>query len=358
MIDNIKQIEKLSKLPDIILLYGEDDYSLDESLDYLIKKIVPQVSEQYDIDSLNANDIPLHNALDVCKSFPFVSEKRTVIIKNFDKYFSGKQSKKTMEKSPAAQYFLNPSEKTFLILTADVDSLNGLSKMLMSSKNQDKAFKTIKNAKFPFNIILDKYEWIEFPKVWESSFPSWIKNRLKSKGKTISDSAVEVLISHSNPNLRDLSNELDKLLLYIMERKEITYDDAISVVGTSRVFNVFELQKAVGKRDLYNSLNILKNMLNVDRCEMLVLSILTRYFIALSKLMEEPPVNDQNKYQIAPKIGVSAFFIYDYVNSIKLFGQSRIDNAFIHLEEADNLLKTSSGDSMNILQNCFLKIME
>jgi len=70
------------------------------------------------------------------------------------------------------------------------------------------------------------------------------------------------------------------------------------------------------------------------------------------------PVNEQNKYQTAQKIGVAPFFIYDYVNSIKVYGSQRIDKAFIHLEEADYSLKTGSADSMLILQNCLMKMME
>lgn len=356
MLDNIKLLEKSDKLPPILLLFGEEEFLLDEALSYIQKTIVPKISQDYDIDVVKSDETTLNKVVDICRSYPFMSEKRTVIIKNFDKYFSGKTSKKTIEKTALYKYINNPPDTTFLVLTATYDSINGLTKFM--STNKDKAAKTMQSAKYPFDMILSKHEWIEYPKVWDNTFPAWIKNRLKAKGKTINDRAIEILISHTNPTLRDISNELEKLLIYVMDRVEINEDDAISVVGTSRQFNVFELQKAVGKRNLFDSINILKNMLDVDRCEMLVLTILTKYFISLMKLLEEPPFNDQTKYAVASKIGVSPFFLNEYVQSKNLYGYKRIDRAFLHLIEADEALKTGSTDSFFILQRMLIKIME
>ncbi len=356
MIDNIKQIEKLDKLPNILLLFGEEEFLLDEALTYIQKTIIPKFSQDYDIDSIKADDTNINKVIDICRSYPFASQKRSVIVRNFDKFFSGKTSKKTFEKTALYKYLMNPADSTFLIVTASVDSLNGLSKFLGS--NKEKAEKTIKSAKYPFDIIVEKYQWIEFPKVWDNTYPTWIKNRLKAKGKTITDQAIEILIAHTNPTLRDLSNEIDKLLIYVMDRKDINQDDAVSVVGTSRQFNVFELQKAVGKKNLHDSLSILSNMLAVERCEMLVLTILTRYFISLMKLLEEPQVNDQTKFAIAGKIGVSPYFINDYVQSKNKYGIKRIERSFSHLIEADEALKTGSTDSFYVLQRMLIQIME
>ena len=216
----------------------------------------------------------------------------------------------------------------------------------------------MKAAKFPFDVILDKHQWIEFPKVWDNTFPAWVKNRLKAKGKTISDPAIEILLSHTNPTLRDINNELDKLLIYVLEKKEINADDAIAVVGTSRQFNVFELQKAVGAKDLHTSLNILQNMLAVDRAEMLIMSILTRFFISLWKLAESGRISEQNKYEIARSVGVSPFFLNDYVIALQKYGIYRIDRAFSILCETDELLKTSSGSSLFTMQKMLISIME
>lgn len=357
MIDNIKKID-IKDLPNVLLIFGEEEFLKDEALNYVIKSIIPNISTGYDFDTIKPDEVSLDKAIDICRAYPFVSEKRAVVIRNFDKYFSGKASKKSIEKTAIYKFLTSPQPSTFLVLTTDLDSLNGISKNLLSTKNQDKAFKAMKSAKFPFDIILDKHEWIEFPKVWENTFPAWIKNRIKAKGKNISDAAIEILLSHTNPTLRDISNELDKLLIYVLERKEINQDDAIAVVGTSRQFNVFELQKAVGAKDLYNSLNILQNMLAVDRAEMLILSILTRYFIALWKLAESGKVSEQNKYEIARTVGVSPFFLNDYVIALQRFGIYRIDRAFSIICETDEALKTSSTDSLYLMQKMLINIME
>ncbi len=99
-------------------------------------------------------------------------------------------------------------------------------------------------------------------------------------------------------------------------------------------------------------------MLAVDRAEMLILSILTRYFIALWKLAESGKVSEQNKYEIARTVGVSPFFLNDYVIALQRFGIYRIDRAFSIICETDEALKTSSTDSLYLMQKMLINIME
>jgi DNA polymerase-3 subunit delta len=357
MLDNIKSID-IKNLPSILLLFGEEEYLREEALNYLIKNIAPQVSADYDMDILNSDEASLDKIVDIASSYPFLSAKRTLVVKNFNKYFSGRTSKKSIEKTALYKLIQSPPPTAFIILSAEIDSLNGITKQLSQNSNHDKALKTINSAKFPFDQILGKHEWIEYPKVWENTFPAWIKNRMKSKGKNISEAAIQIIVSHTNPTLRDIGNELDKLAIYVLDKTEISEDDAINVVGASRQFNVFELQKSVGKMDLNQSLFIMQNMLSVDRAEMLILSILTRFFIALWKLVEAGQVGDHNKYEIARQIGVSPFFLNDYVQALNKYGYKRVDRSFEYLCATDLALKTSSGSSLYLLQKMLIQIME
>lgn len=347
MLAGVKNLD-VNHLPEVLLIFGEEEFLCSEALEYIEKNIVSKISDQYDCDTLSKENATLEKILDIARSYPFLSQKRTVIVKDFDTFFSPNRSgnKKDVEQTPLYKYLQSPQPSTFLVLTAKLESMKGVSKK-----------KNFGAAKFPFDIILSKHEWIEFPKVWENTFAGWVKNRLKEHGKTISSKGLEILISQTTPTLRDLSNEIDKLLLYVLDKPNISDDDAIATIGTSRQFNVFELSKAVGQKDLSKSLDILQNILAVERAEMLILAILTKYFTATWRLSELGQVNESNKLDIAKKIGVTPYYLNDYVVSLQRYGIARIDRSFTYLCEADEALKTGATGGKAVLQNLLIKLM-
>ena len=58
-------------------------------------------------------------------------------------------------------------------------------------------------------------------------------------------------------NFPELENEIEKLTVNLKGKKQIGEDDIEQYVGISKEFNVFELQAALGNRDLPNTLKIL-----------------------------------------------------------------------------------------------------
>ncbi len=334
---------KTGKYPNIILLYGEETFLIEEAVDKLLEKTLKNDPSKTDMDFLNANDISMDRLVATCNAYPFLAEKRVVVVNNFEKMFSGRISKKVEQTSPFTKYLDNPQDTTILILQAIVDR---------------KKAKQIKEGKsYPYNRLKKDFEIIEFSKVYENHLPQWIENRAKYFGKTIERKAIELLITHINPNLRDINNEIEKLNIYLKEKTEITAEDVEFVVGTNREYNVFELQKAVGKRNLHQAIKILENILSTDRKEMFILVTLTNYFITLWKLIEESS-KTTNKYQLCGKLRINPMFIDDYLNTLRLYSPYEINRAFHSILEADFTLKSSSVNSLYVLEKMLVRIIE
>ena len=255
MIKSIDELIKSGDYPPIFLMFGEENFLLEEAYEKIIAELCNSESSKFNFDLVDCDtaginkDELLSTIIDMCNSFPFMTDRRVVVVKRFDKLFEGKRSKKKDLSSPLGRYLDSPQPTTVLILLANVDSLNGISKDISNPKKKKAAEKKIESVKFPFNFIMQHYEWLEFPKVWESELSSWILNRIKQNGKQISQESAELIIAQSSPSLRDLNNEIEKLLLYVKDKSEISIDDVNFIVGASRKFNVFELQKDIGKRN-------------------------------------------------------------------------------------------------------------
>ncbi|HPI20751.1 MAG TPA: DNA polymerase III subunit delta [Candidatus Kapabacteria bacterium] len=355
MADSVEKIIKSKKYPQILLLFGEEEFLLEEAFKNIVKQSSIDISSEYDTEILDAENISYEQIVEKCNTYPFVSEKRVVAVKQFQLLFSTKQTKKkTNDSKMFSNYISSPSDSTFLVLSASLPQFDGITAAQKAKANQ-KYEKMISDAAFPYNEILTNHSWIEYPKVKEQYFGAWVKSRVNSFGKEIREDASEFLVAQTNQSLRDLSNEVDKLIAFIDERERVTLDDIAAVTGSSRKYNVFEFQKQVAKRNLKKAAMILEKMQKNEQQEILIVSILTKFFITLFKLIEK--TNAGNNYQIAEQVGISSYFLKEYLDSLKLYSASDIEHAFFYLIEADEMLKSSSTDRMYILQKMLVKIM-
>ncbi len=360
MIKNIDELINKGSYPPILLMFGEEEFLLEEAFSKLIKSLVSSEEAAFNLDILDAEDseIDIRRIVETSDSYPFMSDSRVIAVKNFDKLFKGKKSKKTeKEAEPFLKYLDSPQPTTVLILIADLEKLRGVSVQLLNPKKKSTAEKKLKSAKFPFDIILDKHEWIEFPRVWDNQKAEWVRSRLKAAGKKIDPNALELLLTQSSPELRDLNNEIEKIVIYLGDKQNITYDDVNFVVGSSRQYNVFELQNAIGERSLTKSLKITEKILNSERKEMLIIGVLTKYFTSLWRLLEERG-KSSNSYQLANAIGVNPYFIKEYEKALTKYKPYEINNAFRALLNADKEIKTSSGKIMYIMQKMIMDIVQ
>lgn len=349
-----KSKDLLGKSQSVIFIFGEEEFLLEKKFNELIESFVEKYNASNDFDIFDSEKVELITVIDSCFSFPFIGEKRIVGIKNFEKYFASSRVKKIDEKHPLVKYLKSPNPTTIFIICAYLEGFGGITKELSTEKSKDKALKKIQSAKFPYNVIFETAELIEIPKFYEKQIPNWIKNELK--GKEITPEALELLLLHTNPNLRDISNELEKLKLFTDGKSVINEEDVASVVGISKEYNIFQLQKAIGIRDFSKSLMILNNMLSFDRQEILIITMLAKYFTILWQL-KDLTQQEMNKSSLSAKLGVNVYFLDEYLEATKNFSEDELINIFNHLYQTDKLLKTSSTNSLILMQQLIIQIL-
>jgi DNA polymerase-3 subunit delta len=85
---------------------------------------------------------------------------------------------------------------------------------------------------------------------WVVTAEQAASKQLRSLKKSISDEALARLVNHVGPNLRQLTNEVEKLALYTGDRDEIEAADVDAVVTRNKLARAFALGDALGDRDL------------------------------------------------------------------------------------------------------------
>ena len=159
-----------------------------------------------------------------------------------------------------------------------------------------------------------------------------------------------------NKSCLNMTNEIDKLTLYEPNIITYTIQEVLGVVGSSKVYNVFELQKSIGKGDSAKAIEIIHFMMKNDKQEMLIITMITRYIVSLFKLSDSIKIT-HNPYELSKLTGISSYFIPEYQSALRIFTYSRLENALFLLRNADLTLKSSSKPAVSVLQSLLISIL-
>ena len=303
---------KSGKFAPVFLFIGEEDYLREEAVRLIISRGIDPETTDFNLDILYGNETDGTKILQIASSYPFMGERRLVIVKDLQRMKPG--CIETINR-----YIKKPSPTTCLVLTAT--SLNFRLK-------HNKALKQLATI-------------VEFKPLYDRNIPGWLKKYLKRKHYEITDEAIRILHENVGNSLRFLVNELEKVFLNIENRKQITADDIRHVVGLSRGFSVFELSDFIGKKDIKSALLTTSRMLELGESPIGILTMLTRYFGILLKVKHcknagLPPS------QMASVAGVPPYFLKDYLAQAGNFPTKQIQKSFHLLLQTDIDLKTSA----------------
>jgi len=116
-----------------------------------------------------------------------------------------------------------------------------------------------------YNSLKSKVFAVKIETPFDNQIPSWISEFAHQRGKNISADASRLMGEYTGSNLMLLDMEMEKLSLFIGDKKDIEEDDIKDAIGFSKQLSPFDLEKYLSKKDLHWSLKALNDM--IDRGE-------------------------------------------------------------------------------------------
>lgn len=92
--------------------------------------------------------------------------------------------------------------------------------------------------------------WSVNDKDWASLAEASAQQAVQSRSKRIEEDALAELITRVGPHPRQLESEIEKLSLYVGERREITETDVTTICIRNKMSRAFALGDALGNRNL------------------------------------------------------------------------------------------------------------
>lgn len=298
----INELKKQQFKP-VYWLEGEEEYFIDQVINYAENKILTEGEAGFNLTVFYGRDAAWTDVVNSCRRYPMFAEKQVVILKEA-------QSMKDIEKLES--YIEKPLSSTLLFVAYKNKKLDGRTKL----------------AKF----IKEKAVLLSTKKMYDNALPGWTSELIQSKGYSISNKALALLIDHIGNDLNRLNNEIDKLTLNLATRKNITEDDIENFVGISKEFNVFELQHAIASKDLYKAVRIIQYFAANPKAAPLQL-IFPSLYNFFSKVLMVYAAPGRDEKTVAAAIGVHAFFVKDYMQAAAKFNRNEVEKVLLLLYE-------------------------
>lgn len=293
------------KFSPIYLLTGDESYYIDELTNKFEKEIIDESEKDFNFTLLYGRDTNLGEIISNAKQYPMMSDFRLVIIKEAQDL-----DKKEWEK--LSSYIDNPTTSTIVVIC-------------FKYKTFDKSL-----AK-----KIDKVGTLfESKKLYDNQIPQWVSNYAKSINLNLDLRASALIADYLGNNLEKIANELSKLKLNLKQNELITIEHIEQHIGISKDYNVFELQTALGKRDILKANKII-DYFDSNPKDGPIQMVISTLFSFFSKALIASQVKDKTPENIAQAIGGSPYFAKDYLGTINIYPQNKLYQIISLLREYD-----------------------
>ncbi|MGE5420251.1 MAG: DNA polymerase III subunit delta [Chloroflexota bacterium] len=285
---------KNRKFKPVYFLAGEEPYYIDEITGYIENNILPESERAFNQMIVYGEDTTVPAVIDIARRFPMMSSHQVVIVREA-------QSLKNIE--DLVIYLEKPLNSTILVINYKYKSL-------------DKRMKLSK--------MLETHAvYFESVKVRDYQIPGWIERYLMNKGVRTDPSASAMLTEFLGTDLHKIANELEKLIITLPQGKPVITTDLIEKnIGISKDYNNFELQKAIGDRNILKANMIVKYFADNQKDNPLMLTIAS-LFGFFSKLLTYHYLTDKSKNTVATALKVNPYFVKDYESAASKYNASK-----------------------------------
>lgn len=292
---------KKQQFKPVYWLEGEEAYYIDLLINYAEHHLLSEADAGFNLTLFYGKDASWADVVNACRRYPMFAERQVVILK---------EAQQMRDLDKLESYIAQPQPTTVFIVAHKEKKLDGRSSMAKLLK---------KNAE----VFLSE-------KLYDNKVPAWIQELAEEKGYQINQKAVQLLADHIGNDLSRIANELEKLMVNVPDKTTITEAHIETYVGISKEYNVFELQAAIGRKDLPKAIQIIQYFESNPKAAPIQLVLPSLYgFFSKTYMLFGLQGDDKS---LAAQMGIHPFFLKDYRQAASIYGFPGIETAILLLQ--------------------------
>ncbi len=316
-----------SEISPVYFLYGPEDYLIEEEIQRLLNQTLSLKERGLNFHLFSGAEHSGQEIVQAAQTLPMLSQRRFVLVREADRMEEEKVEELT-------EYMTNPSPSTCLVLYGQT---------VGSWKKHRKAIEKVGRVE-------------EYARLKGRSLISWMKNRIKEKGKTLSEESAEYLAEVVGDHLHDLDNVLEKVFLSVGEKGTVGLSDLEEVTTEVKISTVFDLTDAIGRQNLDKALEILARTLESkavvfrkeepglksgDPIPVLLSMMAKQYWSMLT--IKEMSSGRRDAGEMAQELGTSPWNVKKVLDQGRNFSRSSLREGIRKCHQTDLAIKRTGG---------------
>ena len=248
------------------VLAGDELFLLDRCRAAIVKAFVPPDLRDFCLSDLDLATTSIFEVLDRAQTPSLMSPFQVIFIRNVRQLYT--RGAKKDEFAALDRYFRSPNPQALLIFIADFLRIPGDSRrMELDDKNR---FERLRET------LGEHCSIVELARVDEEDAMRWAMNTAQEAGIRMETDAARELVDALGADMMLVSSEMEKLLLYALDRTgvptdrstsvglrgKITLGDVETMVLAAKQRSLYELTDAISARDRVRALALLHGLLN------------------------------------------------------------------------------------------------
>lgn len=342
-----------NKLRPAYVFIGDEVFFRDHCRQALIQHLVPNDLRDFSLHDLDLSDVNLAEILDRARTPSLMAPFQVFFIRGVKNLYG--RGSHAEEFAAIEQYLKDPNPAAVLIFVADHISIPAdVRRMDMQDKER---YERIRETLGEYCGI------VELARVDESDGMRWVMERAQKEEVKVDQEAARELVDALGADMMLVSRELEKLILYVSEKKRITLGDVETMVLAAKQRSLYELTDAISAKDKIKALAVLDAMLSTGEGEEAAIGhlyMLARTFrqmlIISEKNVRDPKMIWQALWQ---GFRLPPFAAEDVIRQARRYKSRReLTRALRLIARADMALRSNAPSKRLVLEQLVMHLAE
>jgi DNA polymerase-3 subunit delta len=341
------------KLRAAYVFIGDEVFFRDHCRQALIHHLVPDDLRDFSLHDLDLAEVSVAEVLDRARTPSLMAPFQVFFIRGV-KALYGRGSH--AEEFAAIQgYTKDPNPAAVLIFVADHISIPADARR-MDMQDKDR-YERIRETLGEYCGI------VELARVDEGDGIRWVIEKAGQESVKIEQDAARELVDALGADMMLVSRELEKLILYVNEKKRITLGDVETMVLAAKQRSLYELTDAISAKDKSRALSVLDAVLSTgegDDAAIGHLYMLARTFRQMMVILEKNVRDTRTIWQaLWQGFRVPPFAAEDIIRQARRYKSRReLSRALKLIARADMALRSNPPSKRLILEQLVLQLAE
>ena len=339
------------KLRPAYVFVGDEAFFRRQCREAILATLVPPEVRDFSLFEFDLGETALAEVLDRARTPSLMAPFQVFFVRNLKLLYTRGSHE---EKFAAIQHYVsNPNPDALLVFIADHISIPAdARKMELTDRER---YERIRETLGEYCGI------VELGRVEEGDAVRWVAEQAARAGAKIDSDAARELVDALGGDMMMISGELEKLLLFVGDKKRITLGDVETMVLAAKQRTIYELSDAISAKDRVRALQVLEAMLSSGEGEdaaighLFMLAKIFRQMLVIS----ERNVRDQRALWQALWQGfrVPPFAAEDIIKQARRYSSRReLTQALRLIARADLALRSNPVSRRLVLEKLVLDL--